>query len=225
LIHRAAHSSSLLTIRFFLNLLPGGVLSKDDDGNLPLHLHLGLRYRSQNVFSPQDFEITRVLIQYGIVNGGMSTIGGLLDCDPDDENCCTLQSLLAEAGEGNAERIWEIIGECLNEVDNYERAPIVHAAIYYKNHVSDEIFQEIVTRYGGTDNRDEHGLLPLWYAVKLGRKWNDCVKYLAQSNQMALYENEQETGLSMLARTGSNPQVDRGTIYELTKMCPRLFHV
>jgi len=222
LIHRAAHSSSPSTIRFFLNLLPGGVLSQDDDGNLPIHLHLGLRYRSGNAFSAIDFQITRLLLQYGIANGGMSTIGGLFHADPDDDNCCTLTGLLAEAGEGNAEQIWRTIDECLHEVNNYERAPIVHAAIYHKKHMSKEIFQNIVTRYGSAD-RDEHGMLPLWYAVKLGRKWDDCIKHLVESNHMALYEDDRETGLSMLARAGSSTQADLGTIYKLTKMSPRLF--
>jgi len=154
----------------------------------------------------------------------MSTIGGLLHPDPDDDTCCTLASLLAEAGEGNAERIWETIDECLNEVANYERTPIVHAAIYHKDRLSDEIFQKIVTRYGA-DRPNENGVLPLWYAVKMGRKWDGCVKYLVKRHQLALYDDDQETGLPMLAVIGSNPRTDRGTIYELTKMNLRLFYV
>lgn len=225
LVHRSAHSSSSSTVRFFLRLLPGGALSKDDDGNLPIHLHLGLRYRAgKDSFSQQDFDITRLLIRYGIRNGGMSTIGGLFHPDPDNNKCCTLASLLAEAGEGNGERIWKIIDDCLEEVGDYERAPILHAAIRNKDHISNQIFTKIVSRYGA-ERRDENGLLPLWYATKMGRTWNDCVKLVSHRNQLALYEKDPETGLPMLAFVGANPKADRGTIYELTKMSLSLFYV
>jgi len=217
LIHRAAHSSAIENIRFFIDLLPSGVLSEDDDGNLPIHLHLGLRYRQKGTFSEQDLNIVRLFISQGIINGGIDTIGGLFYPDPDADNSCTLDALLKEVGESNQERIWAMIDDCLRARGEYFNAPIVHAAILNKEIISDELFEEILERYGA-NNRNDNGELPLTYALKLGSKWNGCVSKLIKANSDALNENDPVTGLPPLPYTASQENADLSTIYELTRM-------
>jgi len=217
LIHRAAHSSSIETIQFFLDLNPSGVLSEDDDGNFPIHLHLYLRFRQEGTFSEQDLNIVRLFISQGIINGGIDTIGGLFYPDPDADNSCTLDALLKEVGESNQERIWAMIDDCLRARGEYFNAPIVHAAILNKEIISDELFEEILERYGA-NNRNDNGELPLTYALKLGSKWNGCVSKLIKANSDALNENDPVTGLPPLPYTASQENADLSTIYELTRM-------
>jgi hypothetical protein len=214
LIHRAAHSSSTSTIQFFLDLLPSGILYEDDDGNLPIHLHLSLRYRLRNSFSEQDFTIVKLLISQGIRRGGINTIGGLFHQNPFDEERCTLTSLLDEVGEKDAERVWEVIESCLGEYDDYIRAPIVHAAIGNKKVVSNTLFVEILKRFGAR-SRDKYNWLPLRYAVSVGMAWNDGLSDILKSNQDALYEVDEETNLSVF-QFAATKKTNLSTLYELS---------
>jgi ankyrin repeat protein len=216
LIHRAAHSSSISTIQFFLDLFPSGVLYEDDDGNLPIHLHLGLRYRHIHSFSEEDFAIVQLLISQGIRNGGINTIGGIFHQDPDDEDSCTLTNLFHHVGEENNERVWEIIESCLNDHGDYANAPIVHAAIGNKKVVSNELFGKILERFGAR-SRDEHNWLPLTYAVKVGLAWDDGVSNILKSNQSALDEFDDETNLPFF-QFAATEKADLSTLYELSLM-------
>jgi ankyrin repeat protein len=216
LIHRASHSSSISTIRLFLELFPSGVLLEDSDGNLPIHLHLGLRYRPERTFSEQDFEIIHLLIRSGIVNGGINTIGGLFHEDPDAENSCTLSMLLKEAGERNMERVWGIIETCLNEVGSYVNAPIIHAAISNKKNISNELFREILKRYGVNNRRNAHNKLPLQHAVEIGMAWDDGVSDILELSKLdVLNEVDNETNLPLLPFAASK-KADLSTLYELS---------
>lgn len=217
LIHRAAHSSSIETIRFFLGLLPSGVLLEDDDGNLPIHLHLGLRYRQKGTFPPQDLAITRLFISQGIINGGHDTIGGLFHPDPDGGDSCTLGVMLKEVGESNKPRVWAMIDECLTARGPYFNAPIVHAAILNKQYVPDELFGQILDRYGA-NSRNDHQELPLTYALRLGCCWDGCVSQLLKANLEALNEIDHRTALPLLPFAASRMNADLSTIYELTRM-------
>jgi hypothetical protein len=217
LVHRSAHSSSISTIRFFLQLNPSDVLVEDDDRNLPIHLHLGLRYRPRRSFSEQDFEIVKLFLSYGIINGGINTIGGLFHPDPDvDGQACTLTMLLEKAGETNLDRIWQIIDECLNEAGSYENAPIVHAAIKNKQHVPDDLFRQILDRYGATNLNDRHEL-PLSYAVKIGAEWSGCVSHILERHVEAIDLVDQDTGLPILPFAALQEGANLDTIYELSK--------
>jgi hypothetical protein len=223
LVHRSAHSSSISTIRFFLQLYPSGVLVEDDDGNLPIHLHLGLRYRPRGTFSEQDFEIVKLFLSYGIINGGINTIGGLFHSDPDvDGQACTLTMLLERAGETNVDRIWQIIDECLNEAGPYENAPIVHAAIKNKQHIPNDLFRQILNRYGATNLNDRHEL-PLSYGVRIGAKWSDCVSHVLECHKEAIGVVDQDTGLPILPFAALQEGVDLETIYEFSKQSLNIF--
>lgn len=221
LIHRASHSSSFSTLEFLLDLFPAGVLSEDDDGNLPIHLHTGLRYRAGGKFSEQDFDIVELLIGRGITNTGAKTIGGLFHQDPDDEDSCTLESLLREVGETDEDRLWSIITHCLAEVGDYTKAPMTHAAIRYKDRLTTDTFQKVLEMYHAHD-RDENAMLPLWHAVRLGKKWDDCVQHIYEINREALQEEDRRTGLPMLAVAASSSDADLGTIFELMRLHPNI---
>lgn len=219
LIHRAAHLSSIGTIQFFLNLWPSGVLEEDEDGNLPIHLHLGLIYRPRGIFPERDFAIARLFISQGIANGGINTIGGLFHPDPENSNSCTLTMLLKEVGEDNAERIWNIIEDCMNEIDEYINVPILHAAILNKEHIPNELFQEILSRYRNrAASRNEDRELPLSYAARIGAKWNDCTSHILDANQDALNEIDDETEFPLLLLAASGNNTDLSTIYELARI-------
>jgi hypothetical protein len=223
LIHRAAHSSSIETIRFFIDMFPIGVLSMDDDFNLPINLHLGLRYRQQGIFSEKDLAIVQLLVREGIANGGINTIGGLFHQDPDEDNLCTLDTLLNEVGEArNRERIWQMIDDCCRERGDYVNAPIVHAAILNRDHISDELFMEVLDRYGenAAAKRNEYGQLPLSHALKVGAKWENCVSHILALNHEALDEIDDETGLPIVAYAASREKSDMSSIYMLLKMSP-----
>lgn len=225
LIHRAAHSSSIDTIQFFLDLLPGGVMSEDDDNNIPLNLHLTLRYRHGGTFSDEDFSIVRLLVRYGIINGGMDTIGGLFRPDPENEISCTLASLLKQVGDRNAVRTWNMIDEVLNmyagENGGLVSIPIVHLAILNNRHVSKEIFQEVLRRHGAR-HRDEKGELPLSLAVKMGVPWNGWVDQILRANSEALTETDDATGLPLLPLAALNEKGDLNTVYELARLSIQL---
>lgn len=220
LIHRASHSSSTSTIQFLIDLFPSGVLSEDDDGNLPLHLHLGLRYRERGIFSEQDFEILETLILNGIRNGGVDTIGGLFVPDPDCDNQCTLESVLKEIGgdENTAERVWDIIDRCIRQAGGYEKASILHAAIANKKSISNALFRKILERYG-TERCYHQGMLPLTYAISIGLGWADGVQEIFEANREAIYEIDASTNLpAFLLHTAAREGTDLSTMYELMRL-------
>jgi hypothetical protein len=215
LVHRSAHSSSINTIRFFLELNPSSVLAEDDDGNLPIHLHLGLRYRPSRTFSEQDYEIVQLFTRYGIINGGINTIGGLFHPDPDvDGQACTLTMVLEKAGEKSANRIWELIDGCLNEAGPYENAPIVHAAIKNKKYLPDDLFKFILSRYGASSLNDRREL-PLAYALKIGATWNDCVSHVLEIHREAINVVDEDTEFHIVPFAAFHKNADLDTIYEL----------
>lgn len=221
LVHRAAHSSSISTIGFFLDLLPSAVLSKDGDDNLPIHLFLGLRFRPRGSFSDEDFAILRLLISQGISYGGINSIGGLFDEDPaeegqDESSCCTLTTLLREVGENNAERVWEVVSDCVAEAGDYTDAPILHAAIRgYKQCVSHELLLQVLGRFGA-EGRDEHGELPLHFAVREGVRWEEGLSDIVEANVEALKEVDEETNLPFLPFAALNG-ADLSDLYHLVR--------
>jgi ankyrin repeat protein len=217
LIHRAAHSSSISTLRLFIDLFPNGVLTEDSDGNLPIHLHLGLRYRPTRVFSEEDFDICRLLISQGMIYGGIDTIGGLFHEDPDEEHKCTLDSLLKEAGKPNEQRVWQMIDDCLEECGDYANAPIVHAAIGQRATVSNALFGEVVERYG-VEHENNRGESPLLFAVKKGVPWNDGVSDILRRNRGALNDVDSDTELPLLLLAALNEEGDLNTIFELFRL-------
>jgi hypothetical protein len=224
LVHRSAHSSSRETIKFFVDLYPSGVMSEDDDGNLPITLHLGLRYRSRNSFTEEDYAITKLLVTKGIENGGIDTIGGLFHKEPDEEKSCTLDALLKEVGEASREKLWGMIDEWVEEVTggDYTLSPIVHAAILNKEHMSTELYEYVMSRYE-TNESNEDGVSPLMYAVALGAKWDGCVCQLLNKNLEELNSSEDETMLPILPFAASRKDPDISMLYELTRRSPWMF--
>jgi hypothetical protein len=233
LIHRSAHSSTPEVIRFFINLYPSGVLATDDDGNLALHLHLGLRYRQRGTFSEKDFQIVKLFIKQGIVNGGIDTIGGLFHRDP-DENHSTFDSLLKEVGEKNVDPVWQIVDECVQECGGYCNAPIVHAAILNRDIITDKLFKEVLDRYG-VGGRNKYEELPLIYGIRIGAEWKGCISTVLEKDFNALndWNNDSsadmpdpfsdryyDSDLPLAAYAASQQQSDLNTIYELLRLSP-----
>jgi hypothetical protein len=225
LVHRSAHSSSRETIQFFMSLHPSGVMSQDDDGNLPITLHLGLRYRARNSFSDEDYAITKLLVTEGIKNGGIDTIGGLFHPEPDEENCCTLDALLKEVGEESHERLWSMIDEWIEEATggDYTLAPIVHAAIRNRKHMSAPLFEFVLKRYKSNSEADENGIFPLMFAVQQAAKWDGGVCHIFKENLNELNSVDVETQLPILPFAASRENPDVNTLYEFIRISPWLF--
>jgi len=221
LVHRAGHSSSINTIRFLLDLFPSGTSQKDDDGNLPIHLHIALRYRGANTFSDNDFDILRLLIVHSITYGEIDSIGGLFHQDPEEDRSCTLAMLLEEAGEENTEKVWQAISQCLEEVGEYSDAPIVHAAILNRNHVPRKLFREILVRFGA-NSRNEHGELPLTYSARNGMEWDKGFADILEANRDAMNEVDIETNLPF-AIFAASTKADLSSIYHLALKNLHLF--
>mmetsp|Transcript_9715 Transcript_9715/g.12308 ORF Transcript_9715/g.12308 Transcript_9715/m.12308 type:complete len:376 (-) Transcript_9715:316-1443(-) len=219
LVHRAAHSSQIRTIRFFLDLYPGAVLLTDDDGNLPMHLHLGLTYRRVGTFSEDDFNILKLLVRYGLIHGGIENLGGLFFPDPDNENRCSLEMVLKEVGEEKHARVWEMIDDAMEyNMRNVEAVFIVHAALSQRQCIGNDLFKEILSRYEvSTTIPNNDGDLPLHYAIKKGLKWNNGVYQVFECHKDALYVLDKGVDLPpfLLAASVQNP--DLSTIFELSK--------
>ena len=199
LVYASAHSSSPKTIQFLINLYPSGVMFKTHYRNLPIHSHIfSLRHRSRsrNNFSDEDYAITKLLITEGIKVGGIDTIGGLFHQGPHGQKgWCTLDALLKEAGEANHENLWVMIDEWIEESTggDYTLAPIVHATLVNRKHMSASLFETVMKRYGANSKADGNGILPLMFAVRQGAKWDGCICHIFKENLNELSSSDVET--------------------------------
>jgi hypothetical protein len=149
---------------------------------------------------------------------------------PDEEKSCTLDALLREVGKASHEKLWGMIDEWIEEVtggddDNegeYTLAPIVHAALLNKEHMSEELFEYVMSQYT-TNKSNEDGVNPLMYAVALGNDKGGCVCHLLEHNLEELYSVDVETELPILPFAASRKNPDINMLYELARESPWMF--